>query len=178
LAVSKRRSRKTLSQIQKLARSGLDEARRSVRALRPKALEGCTLSQALEQAANRLAASGKLSCHFRQRGVTRTLQLEAQNELFRIAQEALTNVCKHARANSAWISLTFTARQISLTVRDNGVGLAATASQKPKRTYGFTSMRERAQRIGGQLQIKRLPNGGTSVHVRVPLAMNDQSLPS
>jgi PAS domain S-box-containing protein len=178
MAVSKRRSRKALSQIQKLARSGLDEARRSVQALRPKALEGGTLSQALEQAANRLAASGRLSCHFRQRGETRSLQLEAQNELFRIAQEALTNISKHARANSVWISLTFTAQQISLTVRDDGIGFAATASPKPKRTYGLAGMRERAQRIGGQLQIKCPKAGGTSVHVRVPIGMNDQSLQS
>jgi signal transduction histidine kinase len=178
MTVSKRRSEKALSQIQRLARSGLDEARRSVQALRPKALEGGTLSQALEQAANRLAASGRLSCHFRQRGEARSLQPEAQNELFRIAQEALTNVSKHARANLVWISLTFTARQLSLIVRDNGIGFDATASPKPKHTYGLAGMRERAQRIGGQLQIKRPKNGGTSVHVRVPLAMNNPSLQS
>ena len=178
MTVSKRRSEKAVSQIQRLARLGLDEARRSVQALRPKALEGGTLAQALEQAVDRLAASGRLSCHFRQRGEPRSLQLEAQNELFRIAQEALTNVSKHARANSVWISLTFTARQISLIVRDDGIGFAATASQKSRHTYGLAGMRERAQRIGGQLQIKRPKNGGTSVHVRVPLALNNPSLQS
>jgi PAS domain S-box-containing protein len=178
LAVSRRRSRKALSQIQRLARSGLDEARRSVQALRPKALEGSSLSQALEGEANRLNASGRILCHFRRRGEIRELQLEAQNELFRIAQEALTNVSKHAQANTVWISLTFTSREISLAVRDDGVGLAATAAQKPKRTYGHISMRERAQRIGGQLQIKSAKSGGTSVHVRVPLVTNNQSLRS
>jgi signal transduction histidine kinase len=172
LAVNKRLSRKALLQIQKLARAGLEEARRSVQALRPKALDDSTLSEALNQAANKLASGGGVSCHFRQKGEPRALRPEAQSELFRIAQEALTNVSKHARANSVWISLTFTAQQISLSIRDDGVGLAATASQKSKRTYGLASMSERAQHIGGKLQIKRPKNGGTTVHVCVPLALN------
>ena len=176
LAVSKRRSAKALSQIQKLARSGLDEARRSVQALRPKALEGSTISEALKQAAKRLAEGGTLSCHFRQRGEPQILSLEAQNELFRIAQEALTNVGKHAQANSVWINLTFTARQVALTIRDNGVGLTATTSAEPKRGYGLGTMRERAQRIGGQLEIESPKNGGTSIRVRVPLAKTDKSI--
>src|SRR5271170_597181 len=105
LAVSKRRSAMALSRIKKLARSGLDEARRSVQALRPKALEGSSLSEALKQAARQLAERTKLSCHFRHQGVIRALSLESQNELFRIAQEALTNVSKHAQAKEVWINL-------------------------------------------------------------------------
>src|SRR5258707_8009798 len=62
LGVSKVRSRRALDRIQILARSGLEEARRSVQALRPKALEGCTLPEALEQAARRFSANGKLVC--------------------------------------------------------------------------------------------------------------------
>jgi signal transduction histidine kinase len=172
LGISKRRSRNTLSQVQKLARLGLDEARRSVQALRPKALEGSTLSQALEQVATSIAAMGNLSCHFRQRGETRPLHREAQDELFRIAQEALTNAAKHARATSVWVNLVFNAQQVSLEIRDDGIGLTVTASRKPNSTYGLASMRERAQRIGGRLQIERQKKGGTSIHVQVPLAKN------
>jgi PAS domain S-box-containing protein len=172
LGVSKRRSRIALSQVQKLARSGLDEARRSVQALRPKALEGSTLSQALEQVGSNIASRAKLSFHFRQRGEPKILHREMQNELFRIAQEALTNVAKHAQATSVWINLTYSAQQVSLKIRDDGVGLAMTASRKSNGTYGLASMRERAQRISGQLQIKRQKSGGTSIHVQVPLAEN------
>jgi signal transduction histidine kinase len=111
-----------------------------------------------------------LSCHFRQRGEPQILSREAQNELFRIAQEALTNVSKHAQAKSVWINLAFTARQVALTIRDNGVGLTATTSTEPKRSFGLATMRERAQRIGGQLDVESSKNGGTSIRVRVPLA--------
>src|SRR5262249_47964255 len=131
----------------------------------------------LKQVAKRLAEPGKLSCHFRQQGETQILSAEAQNELFRIAQEALTNVSKHAQAKSAWISLTFTARQVALTIRDNAVGVAATTSTEPKRGYGLGTMRERAQRIGGQLAIESPKSGGTSVRVRVPLAKTDNGTP-
>ena len=97
------------------------------------------------------------------------ISTEVQNELFRIAQEALTNISKHARAKSAWINLTFTVDQIILTIRDNGVGLAATNSTKSNGSYGLEAMRERAQRIGGRLQIENSKNGGTSVRVRMSL---------
>ena len=176
LGFSKRRSAKSLSRIHTLARSGLDEARRSVQALRPKALEGSTLSEALRQVARRLAEGEGLACHFRQRGEAQTLSLEAQNELFRVAQEALTNVRKHAQAKSVWIDLAFTARQVSLTIRDNGVGLAGSASADTTRGYGLGTMRERTQRIGGQLEIENPKTGGTSVRVRIPLAKTGKSI--
>jgi signal transduction histidine kinase len=104
------------------------------------------------------------------------LSLEAQNELFRIAQEALTNVCKHAQAKAVWINLAFRARHVALTIRDNGVGLTTATSTEPKRSFGLATMRERAQRIGGKLEIKSPKNGGTSVRVQVPLAKADKSI--
>ncbi len=176
LGTSRKRSAKSLSRIRKLARSGLDEARRSVQALRPKALEGSTLSEALRQVAKRLAEGGRFSCVFKQRGQIQMLSLEAQNELFRIAQEALTNVTKHAQANSVSINLTFTIQQVSLCIRDNGVGLMAGSSAGPNSGYGLGTMRERAQRIGGKLEIERPRGGGTSIRVRVPLAKTLNSI--
>jgi PAS domain S-box-containing protein len=170
LGVNKQRSAKSLSHIQKLARLGLDEARRSVQALRPKALEGSTLSEALEQATKRLSDGAKLSCNFKQQGETRMLSTEAQNELFRIAQEAMTNVTKHSHAKSVWINLEFDAKHVILTVRDDGVGFAATNSTERKRGYGLVTMRERAQRIGGRLEIENPDNGGTTIRVLVSLA--------
>jgi PAS domain S-box-containing protein len=167
LGVSKARSEKALASIQKLARSGLNEARRSVQALRPMALEGSTLPHALQQAAERLSEDGKLSCEFKQRGKAVKLSAEVQNELFRIAQEAMTNVCKHAQARSAWITLEFQADQVILMVSDDGVGLAATESPERKRGYGLGTMRERAQRIGARLEIESPADGGTTIRVVV-----------
>ena len=164
----KLRARESLSQIQKLARSGLDEARRSVQALRPKALDGNTLLQALAQATKRLSEDAKLSCEFKQRGKALGLSAEVQNELFRIAQEAMTNVSKHARARSVGVSLNFEGNQVILTIQDDGVGMPRTKSRKRKQGYGLSTMHERAQRIGGRLEIKNPPDGGTAIRVLVP----------
>jgi signal transduction histidine kinase len=164
-----RRSMKALSSIQQLARSGLDEARRSVQALRPKALEGSTLAEALEQAARCISSEGRLSCHFKKRGRAVQLSPEMEVELFRIAQEAMTNVRKHARAKSASMTMQFKAGQMILTIQDDGVGIAANTSSERQTGYGLATMRERAQRIGGQLQIETPADGGTAVHVLVPL---------
>ena len=172
------RSKKSLSHIQRLARSGLDEARRSVQALRPKALDGNTLPQALEQAARRLSEDAKLPCDFKQRGKALMLSAEVQNELFRIAQEAMTNVSKHARARSVGIALEFKANQAILTVQDDGVGIAGNKSRKRKHGYGLTTMYERAQRIGGRLEIDNPPNGGTAIRVLVPYDEKKRTQPT
>jgi PAS domain S-box-containing protein len=165
LGVNKSRSKKALSNIQKLARSGLEEARRSVQALRPRALESRTLSQALAQEAKRLSEDGKHSCELKQKGQVLKLSAEIQNELFRIAQEAMTNISKHAQAKSVWITLEFKDNQATLTVRDDGIGFAATDSPKPKGGYGLSTMRERALRIGGKLEIESAASGGTAIRV-------------
>jgi signal transduction histidine kinase len=172
IGVSKKRSAKSLSSIEKLARSGLDEARRSVQALRPKALERKTLLEAVKQAAMKASQPGKFTCSFRERGIGRELSAEAQNELFRIAQEALANIVKHAKANAVSIDLTFTMRQAKLTIRDDGVGFATSGRKRSKRTYGLASMKERAQRIGAELDIESPKKGGTVVCVRLPLNKN------
>ena len=174
LGVNRSRSEKALFNIQKLARSGLEEARRSVQALRPKALEGSTLIQALTLEAKRLSAGGKLSCEFKQKGEVLKLSAEIQNELFRISQEAMTNVSKHAQAKLVWITLEFKDRQAILIVQDDGIGFAATNSPKPKIGYGLSTMRERAQRIGGQIEITNPVGGGTAIRVLVPLAEKEK----
>jgi len=172
---SKARSRKSLLNIQKLARSGLEEARRSVQALRPKALDNRSLTQALEEETRRFSEDAKLSCEFKQRGKALEMPVEMQNELFRVAQEAMTNLRKHARAKSAWINLEFKSRRVILTIRDNGVGLAATNSSKRKQGYGMATMRERALRIGGKLEIESPASGGTTIRVEVALAEKEKS---
>jgi signal transduction histidine kinase len=100
---------------------------------------------------------------------------EVQNELYRIAQEAMTNVSKHARAKCAWITLEFKAHRIILTVRDDGVGFSTNRSRQRTPGYGLTTMCERSQRIGGRLEIKRPSTGGTIIRVTVPSAEKAKS---
>jgi len=92
-------------------------------------------------------------------------------QLFRIVQEALTNVRKHARAQHAWVALTSPRRGVlELTVADDGQGLDPRTLDAGRRSLGLASMRERAESLGGRFRIESHPGGGTRVVVTVPLA--------
>ena len=86
--------------------------------------------------------------------------------VFRIAQEALTNVVRHAQASRCVVSLTLCEQEqmLELTISDNGRGLPSIRGTG----VGLASMRERAEELGGTCQIESLPTGGTCVHVRLP----------
>jgi len=172
LGSNKLRTKRALLQMQKLARSGLEEARRSVQALRPKALDGTALPEALEQAALKLCGDAKLSCQFRQRGKKLNLSGEIQNELFRIAQEALVNVVKHAQAKSVCITLESQAGRVCLSIKDDGIGLATAKRPDQSHGFGMGTMRERAQGIGGRFRVESRPGRGTTIRVEVPSAVN------
>jgi len=98
--------------------------------------------------------------------------LAIEEELFRIVQEALNNVIKHARASRVSVQLAADPAGVCVTVRDNGVGLAAagmTAQQAAGQALGLSTMRERAAALGGQLQIHSAAGQGTMVEARVPV---------
>lgn len=91
---------------------------------------------------------------------------EAAVALFRIAQEALNNVLKHAKAKSVCVDVSATDEELILDVRDDGQGFDPRAARKGR--WGMTTMRERAEAAGGQLHIDSTPGQGTRIHARVP----------
>jgi signal transduction histidine kinase len=106
------------------------------------------------------------------RGTPRRLTPEVESVLFRIAQEALTNVAKHAGANSVKVELDFSSSSILLNVTDDGIGFSPEAVLRPearRKSWGLLGMRERADLVGGQCEIAARPRHGTRVSVRVPL---------
>jgi signal transduction histidine kinase len=148
-----------------VARDGLDEARRSVRALRPLPLDGGDLTQALNQFSARPDDGGPaVAVHVH--GRTRPLAAKVEEELYRVAKEALTNSLRHAKASLVSIDLTFDAALIRLAVRDDGGGFD-TQLPDPPTTFGITGMRERVDRIGGTLTVDSTLGGGTVVTVVV-----------
>jgi signal transduction histidine kinase len=101
---------------------------------------------------------------------TPRLPLPAESALFRITQEALTNVMRHARASQVTVELDTTDEAVRLSIIDNGVGFdpEATFSPQTKRSsWGMLSMRERAEMVGGRLQVSSTPGGGTRIVVEV-----------
>jgi signal transduction histidine kinase len=147
-----------------LAQACLDEARLSVRALRPDPLQQGDLIQALHAQIGRMAASGT-TARFTLQGDKVTLPREAQGELLRIAQECITNAMKHAQAQQVEVSLAFTPEGVTLAVADDGIGFDPDGHHEG---FGLLGMRERAQRIGARLVVTTDPGQGTRVETLLP----------
>jgi signal transduction histidine kinase len=94
------------------------------------------------------------------------LPVRVESELFRIAQEALTNVRKHAHAQGVEIGLRRRGSGLTLSVGDDGVGFSV--HKKRPESHGLIGMRERAKLLGGRLQVSSEPGGGTRILARVP----------
>ena len=93
---------------------------------------------------------------------------ESSITVFRIVQEALTNIVKHARAHSVEVAIEPRPPWLLVRIRDDGVGLPL-ERLRALRAHGLAAMRQRAASLGGQSQVRRLAGGGTEVEVRLPL---------
>jgi len=157
--------REQLDELRETARHGTEEVRRIARRLRPEALEDLGLESALAA----LAAAIGEQAHLRiERRLEPGLPLSQEQDLvvYRIAQEALTNVARHADATKVELHLERTDGRAILTVRDDGGGLPPGAFWS---SQGIRGMRERAMLIGAQLTIGKPAAGGTEVQLSVPL---------
>jgi len=157
----------TLSRIRELARDGLAEARRSVMALRLDQTRRAGLELALRQLAERSTVPGGVSCTFEGAGIATGLKPEHEHELLRIAQEAVSNAVRHARPHTVRITMTDQLEQWELAVADDGVGMEQSPELSARQGFGLSSMRQRANAIGGEWQILSEPGRGTRISVRV-----------
>ncbi len=136
--------------------------------LRPPALDELGLEAALRTLAQRVGASHHLEIELDLRLGERRLEAEVETIAYRVAQEALTNVAKHAGATRVWLALRATAAALELRVRDDGRGIEPAGAGRPG-GYGIIGMRERAELGGGNLQVGARPGGGTSIALTLPL---------
>jgi PAS domain S-box-containing protein len=154
-----------LDYVLSLADAGLAEMRALIFELRPESLETEGLVAALEKQAAALRARHEISvetslCE------EPTASVEVKEAIYRIAQEALHNTVKHARANGVGLELVCDEGSLTLEVSDDGVGFDA-GGEFPGH-LGLRSMRERAQRVGGTLTVETSPGGGTRIRARIP----------
>jgi two-component system NarL family sensor kinase len=159
--------RKSLRRAIALTRSNLEEARRSVLDLRAAPLEERPLAEALEVLASRWEAETGIEASFEAVNGARPLPPSVEAALYRVCQEALANVARHAEANRATVRLVVTPERVRLVVEDDGRGFDV--SQVPDDRHGIVGMRERARMLGGALELRSVPGRGTSVGVAVPL---------
>ena len=138
--------------------------------LRPPTLDEYGLVAALRWYAERFSQRSGIPILIKDENPGPRLLSAAEISLFRIAQEALTNVSKHARASQVVIRVESLGEAICLTIADNGVGfrIDALPSETGKPVWGLMTMRERAEAMGGQLRVESSPGKGTRVIVEVP----------
>ncbi|ADP81697.1 integral membrane sensor signal transduction histidine kinase [Pseudofrankia inefficax] len=151
-----------------LARANLTEARRSVRALRPEQLEQASLSDALADLARDWSRRTQVPAEAVTTGVPVRAPAETEMAVFRIAQEALANVARHAHATRARVTLSYLDDTLLLDVADDGAGFHPGAGAPPAR-FGVTGMRRRAESVAGTLSIESAPGDGTTVNAVFPL---------
>lgn len=146
-----------------VARDSVQRARRSVEALRSSPESGSPLDAALAELARTFTSQSGVPVHLRVDALGANPRVE--RAAYHIAQEALTNVRRHAKAKNVWIDASRSRGNVMLSVRDDGKGLR----DEKREGLGVRGMRERAQDIGGTLRIRAREGGGTEVQARLPL---------
>lgn len=144
--------------------------------LRPSTLDDLGLAPALENLCYEIAdKEGGLKIDFRTAGIHGRLVPEVETALFRVCQEALTNVIKHAQAELVEVRLTRCHPHIILTIQDNGVGFRSEEKTFKGNhlvgQFGLLGMRERITSVGGTIQLATKPGGGTRIRIEVPEAV-------
>lgn len=144
--------------------TGIALKRRIIEDLRPSALSNLGLVTTLEILAREFAESANIPVHCDLSPVK--LKLSAELVVYRLVQESINNISKYAGATQVWIKLATSDGQVSVSVRDDGVGFDAT--RKPKSAYGLVGMRYRIEAEGGVLSIVSTPGGGSTVSAQLP----------
>lgn len=161
-------SRKHLLQARGLARDSLDEARRSVWALRSKHLDSVEFPAALQTVLTQLTSNTGMIVSFLVRGDSRPLSTQVEENLLRIAQEAISNVIKHAAAAKLTIEIDFLPEALRLMVQDDGRGFVPSEASMNGH-FGLMGIKERVSQINGEIKIESSPGSGTQITISVPI---------
>lgn len=148
------------------------------RDLRPAVLDDLGLVPALRSYTHELAARIDLPVSFAVSGTVPRLAPDAETAIFRVVQEALTNVAKHAHAQHAWVELAVEGGHLAARVRDDGRGFDPQAmGTRPGAGLGLAGIRERVQLLGGQFELRSTVGEGSTVLVTVPMIPNSLDVP-
>ena len=157
---------KELARVARAVRTSLDDVRRIARELRPEALDDLGLVNALIALCSRFDAQDGPRIRRELPGRLPRLSPDVELVIYRVAQESLTNVVRHAGATAATVSVQANAERLILSVSDDGQGMPADV---PRDTAGISGMRERAMLIGARLDVESEPGADTTVRLIVPI---------
>lgn len=160
------RAKRQVQLIEEMAAVAQSEMRALLLHLRPVHLEGKSLGQALKALVEELQQKLPMNITLE---VDETIKLlpTAEDHLFRIAQEALSNTLRHSKADRMHIRLLRMDNRVHMTLQDSGIGFDLEA--KKQTSYGLLTMEERVNELGGSLQMISQPGEGTTIHLWVPL---------
>ncbi|GAB4453435.1 MAG: hypothetical protein Fur0044_48310 [Anaerolineae bacterium] len=164
-------ARTRLNELRTMVTGAIASVRQFSRDLRPLALEDLGLVAAMQYLVNQLAQSEGIDVDFKVEGTPDGLPADMEVAIYRILQEALNNVKKHAHATEVTVLAQFTNKQIALTVEDNGRGFTVPASITDFATsgsFGVMGLQERAQLFGGNIEVESQPDEGTLVRLVMP----------
>ncbi len=168
-----------VKEIKSFSTNALGELRRIIADLRPSQLDDLGLIPALQWYAQEFERRYRIDTDFIVEGTRARLSAEYETVLFRITQEALTNIAKHAQASQAVIRLQIYPEQVCVTVQDNGRGFDPKEMRHPDQTHsgwGLLGIQERTLLLGGQYEFDSKPGQGTRIQVKVPLRMETKSV--
>jgi two-component system sensor histidine kinase UhpB len=154
-----------LHEVKRLVNQAMSELLQLARQLRPTALDDHGLLPALATHLNRFAAQTGIEADLRTRGHATDLEADQEIAVYRVAQEALANIARHADASRVEVDLDTSGAVLELRVRDDGRGFDST---RPGGGLGLGGMAERARLVGGELSIASQPGYGTELVMRVP----------
>jgi two-component system sensor histidine kinase UhpB len=155
-----------VTELKRLVNQAMEELLNLARQLRPSALDDHGLEAAIDTQLKRFAARTGVESQLRTEGDPSQLGEDVQTAVYRTAQEALNNVGRHAGATAVEIELSVNGNGAELRVRDDGAGFDPTAV--PSGGLGLKGMAERARLVGGELDVRSTPGGGTTVTLRIP----------
>lgn len=161
---------------QELARESLREMRTAVRNLHSHSSQNSDLRQVIEKMAQKVLFGLQIDASVGSRGIVRKLPYEIEFGLLRISQEAITNAMKHSRASKIRVELSYEESHVQMSVEDNGKGFIPAAPRE--KGLGLTSMRERAEGLGGEWSVHSIPGEGTRIQVVVPVLAQEPQTPT
>ena len=172
--------RSIITTVRQQARESLEEARRTIWEPRPAALANADLASALRNEADRLDRAGTTVSVTVVGAAPTSLPERIEITLFRVAQEAMNNIAKHAGAKAAQIQLEYQPSTVRLRVSDDGAGFdpAALSETLTGGGFGLTSMQERARLLGGRVDVRSQVGLGTEVSVVLPVRADDGPTPA
>jgi signal transduction histidine kinase len=165
-------SEETFAEISGLAERVQSEITEIAYGLRPHHLDTLGLSKTIESMIRRVERSGDIRFVTDVAAVDDLIPTESRIHLFRIIQEAVSNIAQHSNATEALVALAADGRRIHLRIEDNGVGISSAKDDTARDSangFGLMGMRERARILGAQLTVQSAPGGGTAIVMTLPL---------